>query len=169
MLCEVRPVRNALASNWSDHQRPDTGQRTARNRPLVQPPRGTQTAAAAQKAVASDGDGGAARGGAAGRLGRGLDGPDEVAADHDVGLDDRLAAEHDVLGADERGFARHLVSRVRLNVLSPRWSSRHVGGYFRVFVVEVAKVVCSSRLDDGWEDAFAATWTLKSGGSSGKG
>jgi len=37
---------------------------------------------------------------------------DKVAADHDFLLDDRLAAEHDVLGANERGFPGHFVARV---------------------------------------------------------
>jgi hypothetical protein len=41
-----------------------------------------------------------------------VDGTGEVAADHGLGLDDRLAAEHDVLGADKVRLAGHLVARV---------------------------------------------------------
>lgn len=75
---------------------------------IVQTAGRAQNDAAGEKAVSADGDGGAAGGRGAGR-GRGAD---EVAADHDFGLDDRLAAQHDVLRADEVGLARDLVARV---------------------------------------------------------
>lgn len=42
-------------------------------------------------------------------------------------LDDRLAAEHDVLRADQGGFPGDLITRIRLDVLSSWRSSRHGG------------------------------------------
>lgn len=83
-----------------------------RSVPFVKPTGGTQTAPSAEETVATNCDGSIASGRASGRGGRGWKRSDEVAADHDFLLDDRLAAEHDVLGADERSFARHLVARV---------------------------------------------------------
>lgn len=103
------------------------GEQERRGIPLVQSPRGPQTAAAAQKGVAANGHGGVVGGGAGGGLGGGLDGAHEVAADHDVGLDDGLAAQDDVLRAHQRRLARHLVARVRLYVLATRRPpGRHV-------------------------------------------
>jgi hypothetical protein len=112
--------------------------------PFVQATRWSQAAPPTQEAVTPYRYGCVVRGRA--RLRRCLDGPDEVAADHDFRLDDGLAAEHDVLGADERGLASDLVARVRLNVFASRGPSRgHVGGYSAllvVLVVESSRVVC---------------------------
>lgn len=77
--------------------------------PLVHPSWGPQTATSAEEAVPADGDGGVGcRGASAGTAG----GSCEVAADHDLLLDDGLAAEHDILGADQGSFASHLVAGV---------------------------------------------------------
>lgn len=113
------------------------------NAPLVHSPWGPETAASAEEAVSADGDGGVVGGGGGARGRRGGDGSGQVAADHNLGLDDCLAAEHDVLRADEGGFSGDLVARVlgelagvyemvgeayRLNILSSWGSSRHGGG-----------------------------------------
>lgn len=90
-------------------------QRHVRVRALVHSPRRAQHHAPAQEAVPADGDGCVGGGGAAAagcRGGGGGRGSDEVAADHDVGLDDGLAAEDNVLRADEDGFAGDLVASV---------------------------------------------------------
>lgn len=79
--------------------------------PLVHSSGGPQTAALAEEAVAADGDGGVAGGGRAPGAG-GEDGAGEIASDHGVLHDDGLATQHDVLGADEGGFAGDLVARV---------------------------------------------------------
>lgn len=69
---------------------------------FVDPAWRAEKRAAREEAVAADGDGGTGCwGGAA-----------EVPADHDFGLDDGFAAEDDVLGADEDGFAGDFVARV---------------------------------------------------------
>ena len=47
----------------------------------------------------------------------------KVAADHDFLLDHRLAAEHDVLSADERGFASHFVARVLFGFRVQSWKN----------------------------------------------
>lgn len=66
-----------------------------------------------EEAIAADGDGGGVcRGGVSARRGRRRGGADEVASDHDFGLDDGLSAEHDVLCADEDGLAGDLVAGV---------------------------------------------------------
>lgn len=89
-----------------------TSARDGENAPLVHSPGGPETAASAEEAVSADGDGGVVGGsGGAGRRWGG-DGSGQVAADHNLGLDDCLAAEHDVLGADEGGFSGDLVARV---------------------------------------------------------
>lgn len=93
-------------------------ERHVRVHPFVQAARRTEQHASRQEAVAADGDGGGARG----RGGRGRGGgADEIAADHDFGLDDGFAAQHDVLGADEDGFAGDFVACV-LEVV--RWGGR---------------------------------------------
>lgn len=97
----------------------------AYNIPLVHAARRPQTAAFAEKTVAPNGNGRVA--GRGGRRGARDSGAREIAADHGVGHDDGLAAEHDVLGADEGGFARDLVAGVGLDVLASRRSSRHGG------------------------------------------
>lgn len=89
-------------------------QRHVREDALVDPAGGPQQHGAREEAVSADGDGGGVcrRGVAARGRGRRRGGADEVAADHDLGLDDGLAAEHDVLGADEDGLAGDLVAGV---------------------------------------------------------
>lgn len=86
---------------------------------LVQAAGGAEEHAAREEAVAADGDGGGARG-RRGRRGRGAH---QVAADHDLGLDDRLAAEHDVLRAHEDGLAGDLVARVLCGGGAVSWRS----------------------------------------------
>lgn len=77
--------------------------------PFVHPSWGTQAAASAEEAVPADCDGGiVCRGTSAGAAG----GSCEVAADHDLLLDHGLAAEHDILCADQGSFASHLVAGV---------------------------------------------------------
>lgn len=95
---------------------------------LVHAAGGTQQGAPGEEAVAADGDGGVA-GRGAGRRGRGGRGgcSGEVAADHDFGLDDGLAAEHDVLSSDEDSPAGHLVAGV-LGVRVSVWASEGVEG-----------------------------------------
>lgn len=77
--------------------------------PFVHPSWGTQTAASAEEAVPADGNGGVVcRGTSAGAAG----GSCEVTSDHNLLLDHGLAAEHDVLCADQGSFAGHLVAGV---------------------------------------------------------
>lgn len=69
-----------------------------------------------QKAVSTDGNGGGIWWSAASARWRlGLCCSDEIASDHDFGLDDGLAAQHDVLCTNEDGLARDLVTGVLVN------------------------------------------------------
>lgn len=66
-----------------------------------------------QKAISTDGNGrGIWWSGASARWWLRLCRSDEIASDHDFGLDDGLSAQHDVLRADEDGLARDLVAGV---------------------------------------------------------
>ena|SRR6187549_970557 len=91
-----------LAEGWS------RGERTC-TLPFVHPAWGSQQAAPTEEAVPPNSDGGAISRRAA-RC-RGL-GSSKVAADHDLGLDDSLASEHDVLGANESCLAGDFIARV---------------------------------------------------------
>ena len=80
--------------------------------PFVYASWGSQTATLAEKTVTADGDGGiASRCAGAGARGR-LRGSIKVTPDHGFCLDDRLASEHDVLGADQDRLPGHLVACV---------------------------------------------------------
>jgi len=79
--------------------------------PLVKSSWRSETAASAEKTVATDCNSRVV-GSSAGGRGRRWDRSREIAADHDFGLDDRFSSEHDVLSPDQRGFARHLVTCV---------------------------------------------------------
>lgn len=95
-------------------------QRHIREDALVYAPGRPQQDSPREEAIAADGDGGGVcRGGISARRGRRRGGADEVASDHDFGLDDGLSAEHDVLGADEDGLAGDLVTGV-LVMMMPR-------------------------------------------------
>lgn len=101
--------REALVSlgrrNWGERGREGRG----RGIPFVHAPWGPQTATSTEEAVPADGDGRVVRRGtSAGAAG----GSCEVTADHDLLLDHGLAAEHDVLGADQGSFAGDLVAGV---------------------------------------------------------
>lgn len=66
-----------------------------------------------QKAVSTDGNGGGIWwSGASTRRRLGCCCSNEIASDHDFGLDDGLAAQHDVLRTDEDGLAGDLVTGV---------------------------------------------------------
>lgn len=66
-----------------------------------------------QKAISTDGNGGGIRwSGASARRRLGGCCSNEIASDHDFGLDDGLAAQHDVLRTDKDGLARDLVAGV---------------------------------------------------------
>ncbi|KAI6748734.1 hypothetical protein HG531_007681 [Fusarium graminearum] len=83
---------------------------------LVHAARWTQQDAPCEEAVSAYGNSSVVGWGAArGRCG---DGTSEVAADHDFGLDDGFAAEHDVLGSDEDGFTGDFVTCVLLRCVS---------------------------------------------------
>lgn len=91
---------------------------------FVHAPWGPQTATSTEEAVPADGDGRVVRRGtSAGAAG----GSCEVTADHDLLLDHGLAAEHDVLGADQGSFAGDLVAGVGLDVFSSWRAPRHFG------------------------------------------
>lgn len=80
---------------------------------LVDAPRRPEQHGAREEAIAADGDGGGVwRRGVSARRRRRCAGADEIASDHDFGLDDGLAAEHDVLRADEDGLSGDLVAGV---------------------------------------------------------
>jgi hypothetical protein len=70
----------------------------------------TQQDAPCEETVSTYGDGSVVGWGASG--GRCGDGACEIASDHDFGLDDGFAAEHDVLGSDEDGFTCDFVTGV---------------------------------------------------------
>ena len=90
--------------------------------PFVYTSRRSQTAPLAEETITTDGDGSVAAGcagaGARGRLG----GSVKVTPDHSLRLDDCLASEHNVLGADQDRLPGHLIARVL-----PRIS--YVGGW----------------------------------------
>lgn len=92
---------------------------------LVYTARRAKTASLAEVTITADSDGGVAPGrrgtGARGRLG----GPGEVASYHGFGLNDGLATQHNVLGSNQDGPPRHLVSCVRLYILAFDRFPRH--------------------------------------------
>lgn len=87
--------------------------------PFVDASRRSQTASLAQEAVTTNEDGGVTAGGAS--RGRGCSSC-EVATDHGVRHDDRLAAEHDVLGPYEGGLSIDLVARILQRESDPNLS-----------------------------------------------
>lgn len=87
-------------------------QRHVREDALVDAPGRPQQHGPREEAIAADGDGGGVLGSGSARRGRWRGGADEVASDHDFGLDDGLSTEHDILGADEDGLAGDLVAGV---------------------------------------------------------
>lgn len=81
-----------------------------RGLPLVHSSGWSQAAAPAEEAVPADGDGSVVCWGAP--AGAGDSSSSKIASDHDLLLDHGLAAEHDVLGADQGSFASYLVAGV---------------------------------------------------------
>lgn len=100
--------------------------------PFVHAPRRPKAAAFAEEAIPADGDGSVVCRSSGGRAARRDDGAGEVAADHDLLLDDGLAAEHDVLRTDQGGLASDLVARVlergKLGVVRRRSNSPSCNG-----------------------------------------
>lgn len=100
---------------------------TMRGSPFVHASWGPQTATSAEEAVSTNGDGGVVRRGASAGAGGGSR---KVAADHDLLLDHGLAAEHDVLGADQGSFTSYLVAGVldaSLGSVKPSLKTQDVG------------------------------------------
>ncbi len=88
-------------------------ERSIEDVPFVHPTGRSKTASSVQKAVPADGHGCIAARRCCARRGRGgWDEARQIAAYHSLGLDDRLAAEHNVLGADQVCLAGDLVAGI---------------------------------------------------------